>query len=87
MNKPLPKEYYTQLEEIQAIDFTLYELALYLDTHPSDSQAIQQYNQCAVYCKQLKAQFESTFGPLQFGSPNTNQQEWTWNSGPWPWQI
>ena len=87
MNKPLPQEYYQLLEEIQAVDFVLYELVLYLDTHPLDSSAIQQYNQYAIYCKQIKMQFESKYGPLQFGSPVENQQEWTWKSSPWPWQI
>ncbi|TDL31540.1 spore coat protein CotJB [Jeotgalibacillus sp. S-D1] len=85
--KSLPKEYYQQLEEIQAVDFVVYELVLYLDTHPNDSQAIQQYNQYAQYSKQLKTQFEALFGPLQFGTAVKNKQEWEWSTQPWPWQV
>jgi spore coat protein JB len=87
MDNPLPKEYYQKLEEIQAIDFTLVELMLYLDTHPTDSQAIAQYNHFAQYSQQLKQAFESQFGPLQQGSVNPTYDFWTWQCGPWPWQV
>lgn len=84
--KSLPKEYYQQLEEIQAVDFVVYELVLYLDTHPNDSQAIQQYNQYIHYSKQLKAKFEALYGPLHF-SVAKNLQQWEWSDQPWPWQV
>ncbi|OLN22442.1 spore coat protein CotJB [Domibacillus antri] len=87
MVKTLPNEYYLQMEEIQAADFVLIELMLYLDTHPTDTQAIQQYNQFAQYSKQLKRKFESSFGPMQQGSLNQTLDFWTWKSSPWPWQI
>src|SRR5699024_6461903 len=44
MNKTLPPDYYELLEEIQAVDFVLVELTLYLDTHPHDFDAIEQFN-------------------------------------------
>jgi hypothetical protein len=31
----LPDSYYTQLRDLQAVDFVLVELMLYLDTHPN----------------------------------------------------
>jgi len=43
--KKLSPEYYRDLEEIQAVDFALVELKLYLDTHPNDQQAMQQFNE------------------------------------------
>jgi spore coat protein JB len=88
VQKPqLPDEYYQLLEEIQAVDFVLVELTLYLDTHPTDTQAIQQFNQCAAHSKQLKKTFESKFGMLvqyggSFADPN-----WSWGTAPWPWQV
>ncbi|MCM3790751.1 spore coat protein CotJB [Domibacillus indicus] len=87
MANPLPKEYYQQLEEIQAADFVVLELILYLDTHPHDPQALVQYKQFAQYSKQLKQAFEAQFGPLQQNSPNTSTAEWTWSTSPWPWQV
>jgi spore coat protein JB len=87
MAKTLPKEYYQLLEEIQAVDFVLVELTLYLDTHPTDAGAIQQYNQYAQFSKQLKQKFEMSFGPISFGGINPSNEYWTWKSGPWPWQV
>ena len=34
MSKKMPEEFYSRLEELQAIDFVLVDLNLYLDTHP-----------------------------------------------------
>ncbi|PMC38659.1 spore coat protein CotJB [Bacillus sp. UMB0899] len=85
--KQLPPQYYEDLKEIQAIDFVLVELTLYLDTHPSDQQAMIQFNEYAQYSKQLKQNFEAKYGPLQqFGNSFTDAN-WSWGTTPWPWQI
>jgi len=85
--KKLPQEYYDLLEEIQAADFVLVDLTLYLDTHPTDHQAMQQFNQYAQYSKQLKQSFEQKYGPmLQYGNSFTDAN-WSWGKGPWPWQV
>lgn len=87
MAKNLDAEYYQLLEQLQAADFVLVELTLYLDTHPGDTQALQQYNQYSEYYNQLRTMFEARYGPLlQFGhSPAGNT--WDWGTGPWPWQV
>ena len=36
MAKKIDDEYYRLMEQIQAADFVLVELTLYLDTHPHD---------------------------------------------------
>jgi spore coat protein JB len=85
--KQLPERYYQLMEEIQAVDFVLVELTLYLDTHQTDQQAMQQFNQFAQYSKQIKQQFESEFGPLlQYGNSYTDAN-WSWGTSPWPWQV
>lgn len=87
MANTLPKEYYTKLEEIQAADFVVLELTLYLDTHPTDAQAIAQFNQFTRHSMQLKKAFETQFGPLQQGSINPSKTNWAWSEFPWPWQV
>jgi spore coat protein JB len=85
--KQMPKDYYDLLEKLQAVDFALVDLTLYLDTHPNDYQAIQQFNQLAQQRKQLKKQYEATYGPLlQYGHSYSNYP-WNWNDTPWPWQV
>ncbi|ANB59154.1 cotJB family protein [Anoxybacillus sp. B7M1] len=85
--KQLPKEYYELLEQLQAVDFVLVELTLYLDTHPNDYQAIQQFNQFAQKRKQLKKQYEETYGPLQQFGNSYSSYPWNWDDTPWPWQV
>ncbi|WP_455661548.1 spore coat protein CotJB [Pradoshia sp.] len=87
MKQQLPDEFYQLLEEIQALDFAIVELTLYLDTHPKDLERMQQYNELAHQSKQLKQQFEAKYGPLQqFGNSYTDAN-WGWGTYPWPWQI
>ena len=85
--KNLPPEYYQDLEEIQAIDFALVELTLYLDTHPNDQQAMQQFNEYAQQAMQLKRNFETKHGPLQQYGNSYTDGNWSWGTSPWPWQI
>jgi spore coat protein JB len=85
--KQLPEEYYRNLEEIQAVDFVLVELTLYLDTHPDDYQALQQFNQYAQQSMQLKRAFEMKFGPLQQYGNSYTDADWSWGTSPWPWQV
>lgn len=87
MHQPLPEHYYTMLQELQAIDFVLVELTLYLDTHPQDVQAIQQYNQCAQHRMHLAGRFEQEFGPLQHYGRSFSKHPWQWIDTPWPWQV
>lgn len=87
MNKPLPKKYYTQLEELQTVDFVLLELNLYLDTHPGDAQALEQFNSCAQHREGLKQKFESDFGPLLNFGQSYSRYPWQWIEAPWPWQV
>jgi spore coat protein JB len=85
--KQMPKEYYELLEQLQAVDFALVDLTLYLDTHPHDYQAIQQFNQLAQKRKQLKKQYETSYGPLQQYGNSYSNYPWNWDDAPWPWQV
>ena len=79
--------YYQLLTELQQLDFVLVELTLYLDTHPYDMQAVQQFNQFAQRRQQVAQAFESRYGPLlQFGH-SFSRYPWDWANTPWPWQV
>jgi len=83
----LDEQYYKKLEELQAIQFGLVELTLYLDTHPTDTHALQQFNQLALQRQQVALQYEQLYGPLmQFGH-SFSQYPWKWAESPWPWQV
>jgi len=79
--------YYKLLHELQQLDFVLVELTLYLDTHPYDMQAVQQFNQFAQRRLQVAQAYESRYGPLlQFGH-SFSRYPWDWSNAPWPWQV
>ena len=85
--KQMPAEYYQMMGQLQAVDFVLVELTLYLDTHPTDMDAINQFNQFAKERRQIKKTFEKSFGPLlQFGN-SYSACPWNWDDSPWPWQV
>ncbi len=87
MPRVVPKAYYQYMHELQAVDFVLVELTLYLDTHPDDTQAFAQFTQFQKRKQSLMQQFESTFGPLREYGNSLSLDRWTWSEGPWPWQV
>ncbi|CAB3391597.1 spore coat protein CotJB [Kyrpidia spormannii] len=87
MKPPVPEEYYQWLEQLQTVDFVLMELHLYLDTHPGDVQALQQYRAWNERRKAIAAEFEARFGPLTAGGNGRSAHHWEWVESPWPWQV
>jgi spore coat protein JB len=87
MSSQVPERYYECLYDLQAVDFVLVELTLYLDTHPDDLGSIQQYNQFAQKRMHLAKQFELEFGPLMPFGHSYTKQPWQWVEAPWPWQV
>lgn len=86
-HQPGDKRYYELLEQLQAIDFVLVELNLYLDTHPTDSNALEQFNQQAEQRWAIAQEFESLYGPLLNFGHSYSGYPWQWNNVPWPWQV
>ncbi|QAY65092.1 spore coat protein CotJB [Paenibacillus protaetiae] len=82
----LDEQFYARLLELQQVDFALVELTLYLDTHPQDMAALQQYNYLVQQRQHIAAQYEQLYGPLlQFQS--FSRYPWQWAESPWPWQV
>ena len=87
VSKKMPPEFYTLLEEIQAIDFVIVELNLYLDTHPDDFEAIKQFNDNAEKSMKLKLEYEKKYGPLMNFGYSFSNYPFNWIDTPWPWQV
>ncbi|QQE75935.1 spore coat protein CotJB [Brevibacillus composti] len=89
MNEPkqVDERYYQLMHELQALDFVLVELTLYLDTHSDDAEALNQFNRMAEQRWNVACEFERHYGPLlQFGLSYSGYP-WQWNDTPWPWQV
>jgi spore coat protein JB len=75
------------MEQLQAIDFAITEMSLYLDTHPTDENALAQYNELTERRKEVKAAVEVEFGSLTKTEPYVKGKTAGWDEGPWPWQL
>lgn len=71
------------LKELSAAQFVLWELHLYLDTHPDDCEAMERHKKYTVKLNQLRDAFEDKYGPL---STRTGSGE-NWLQNPWPWDV
>lgn len=73
------------LAELQALEFVLVELALYLDTHPDDTEAFALYQQYADMERQARSAYEAVNGPLTLAAAAQGDSWSAWLKGPWPW--
>ena len=74
------------LTELQALEFVMLELGLYLDTHPDDNEAFELFRQYTAMEKAARAADESKYGPLMLGSADSGDS-YRWLDGPWPWNY
>ena len=73
------------LKKIMELDFTLYDLALYLDTHPFDVDAMYCYRDLKKEAIEARNKYEDKYGPLTMDDA-TSECEWKWIKNPWPWE-
>ena len=73
------------LYEISMVDFLLMDMKLYLDTHPTDRNALDYYHHYAKLLKELRESYAENFGPL-FATQSSCNKEWEWGSEPNAWE-
>ena len=81
--KPLPQ---SPMAELQALGFALQELALYLDTHRDDTEALELYRRYQQMLHNKKMEYVRNHGPLNH-QDQTTSPEYTWLNDPWPWEY
>ena len=69
-------------KKISKIEFVLHDIALYLDTHPKDTQAIEHYKLYSGKLEELQKEYERIYG----ADKSIHEDAWTWIDGPWPWE-
>ncbi|GAA4711812.1 spore coat protein CotJB [Brevibacillus fulvus] len=85
--RQVDERYYQLLEQLQAVDFVLVELNLYLDTHNDDVDALNQFNYYVQERWKIAREIESSYGPLQGFGNSASGFPWQWDDTPWPWQV
>lgn len=76
----------TPLTELQALNFAVQDLQLYLDTHRDDREALQALRAYQQMYRDCREQYERKYGPLnQHGMDDC--EEFRWLDDPWPWEY
>ena len=73
------------LNDIGIVEFIITELTQYLDTHPTDRNAIDHFNHYAKIRNQMVREFSQKFYPLTVDLAESNM-EWRWGAAPLPWE-
>ena len=76
----------TPSSQMQALAFAVQELALYLDTHRDDREALELYRRYQQLLEKVRAEYQKRFGPLNHGTPQTSES-YQWLDDPWPWEY
>lgn len=72
---------------ISAYKFALYDLALYLDSHPCDQEAFALQQSYRIKLKELIDLYEQHYGPYVCTMSDV-QENWSeWAKDPWPWDV
>lgn len=74
------------MRKIQVCDFTVFETALYLDTHKNDVEALAFYKKHLAHSKALRSEYSEKYGPLTIAD-NQNDKVWEWVTDKWPWEY
>lgn len=68
------------LQKIRCYAFAVNDIALYLDTHPTDSKALCLHRKYCQELKDLEDKCQRVYGPLTINYPCN---KWRWLEEPW----
>ena len=66
--------------------FCIRELNLYLDTHPNDTRALQEFNKCRDEFEKLKGEYVAN-GGIWSVTDSDCTEHFEWINSPWPWEY
>ena len=76
----------TPLSELQVLGFAIQELALYLDPHRDDREALELYQEYQKLYAHCREEYLKSRGPMNHGQP-TQGDKYRWLDDPWPWEY
>ena len=76
----------TPLTELQALGFAVQELALYLDTHRNDREALELYRNYQRMYEHCRGEYRKKRGPLNHMHASESEC-YDWLDDPWPWEY
>lgn len=75
------------LRYIDEASFSVYETLLYLDTHPTDDEAMRFFSKHNQRYTAAMQEYAKRYGPLTVNTADDcSSQCWEWMNQPWPWE-
>lgn len=75
------------LMAVQAYEFALVEVGLFLDTHPDDHTALAYFKQYRDLKHKAVSDYTRIYGPISMDHMDNDLSSWKWIDNPWPWEI
>jgi len=75
------------LWKVQAYEFALLEVGLFLDTHPKDQTALSYFEQYRHMKHLAEAEYTRMYGPITMDHMDNDLSTWQWIENPWPWEM
>ena len=76
----------TPKTELQVLAFAIQELALYLDTHADDKEALELYRSYQEIYHKCMMEYTDKCRPLNHRTP-AGGEGYRWLDDPWPWEY
>lgn len=76
----------TPMTELQTLNFVIQELALYLDTHKDDREALEQYQTYQKMYEHCLEEYRRDHGPMNH-TRMSDGDYYQWLNDPWPWEY
>lgn len=74
------------MRQVQMYGFALIDTGLFLDTHPTNRDALDYYANTRTRYLEAVEEYEQQFGPLTAQDTDTDSG-WAWVETPWPWEM
>ena len=74
------------MAQLQALGFAVQELALYLDTHRDDQEALELYRSYQQLYRRCREEYSKRHGPLNH-MQESDSENYEWLDDPWPWEY
>ncbi len=72
---------------IDLVSFAALDCAIFLDTHPSNPEALEYFEYYKNARKQALKEYSSRFSPLTLDTVPKGADFWAWANEPWPWEM
>lgn len=74
------------LKQVQMYCFALVDASLFLDTHPTDKEALKYYQRLKEMSDKLQEEYQKKYGSLNIKN-GEKDGKWEWATSAFPWEV